>query len=144
MTAADWAPILQPVVGGLLTAAGLVAAAAITGLGQKLSIYLVTHNATAEAQAVAAAASVIGPALQTGAEAIADKVRSGQIDILNRAQLLAEAQREVGLVQQRVPAMIAIAQPVEGALVASMISRVTAALQRGVTVVQPTQPREVP
>ena len=125
----DWTPILQPLIGGAVTAAGIVLAAAVSGLGKKLSAYLVAHDQAAGAQAVAAAVSVIGPALQTGAEAIAQKVRSGQLS--HQDQLVAEAVREVGLVQQRVPAMIAIAQPVEGALVAAMLGRVTAAVRGG-------------
>lgn len=128
MTHEDWITILAPTVAASVVALAGIAAAFFSGLTKKASAWLTLHNQAALAQAVAAAGAVIQPALQTGASAIAAKIASGALDYTDKSAIAAEAQREVSLVEARVPGMIAIAAPVAGALVASMVAKVDAVM----------------
>ena len=126
MQAHDWITLFAPAIAGLVTAAGVILAAVISGLSAKASAYFTAHGQAAAAQMVASANAVIQPALQTGASVIAGKIGSGQLDYTNRAQIVTEASREVDLVKARVPGMIAAAAPVEGALLASLMGKIDA------------------
>ncbi len=120
----DWTPIFAPAVAGLVTAGGLVLGAVMTGLTARLKAWLDKHGLAAEASAVASANAVIQPALQTEASVIAGKITSGQLDYTNRAQIVAAAQNGVEIVHERLPQMVAVAAPVAGALVGSIMGKV--------------------
>jgi hypothetical protein len=135
-----WVVALQPVVGALVLAVAGIAATLISGLGAKLSAYLVTNKQAAAASMVADANTVIHAALMTGASTIAGKIQTGQLDYTNRAAWEAEAQREVTLVQQRVPGAIATAAPVAGALLASLMAKVDALQVSATPLVAPPVP----
>ncbi len=120
----DWAPLFAPAVAGLVTAGGLVLGAIVTGMTTRLNAWLTAHGDAAAASAVASASAVIQPALQTGASVIAGKIASGELDYTNRAAITAEAEKEVALVKTRIPGMLAVAAPVEGALVAAIMGKI--------------------
>jgi hypothetical protein len=122
----DLAPLFAPVVAGLVTATGLVLGAVVTGVTARLKDWLITHGDAAAAQAVASANAVIQPALQTGASVIAAKIASGELDYTNRTAIAAEAEKEIALLQTRIPGMLAVAAPVEGALVAALMGKIDA------------------
>ena len=126
MTLKEWMTVLSPeicvILGLLLTALW----AWWSALVPKVTAWLTAHHQTALAQGFAAANAVLQPALQTGANAILDKIRTGQIDLSDKASIEAEAQREVDLVKSRVPDMVALAAPAANALVASMVGKVQA------------------
>jgi hypothetical protein len=135
MTKSDYINLFAPAVAALVLALAGLLAAFLSGLTGKLTAYFTTHNEAALAQAAASANTVIQSALATGAATIAGKISRGELDYTNRAAIQAEAVREVGLVQARVPAMLTAAQPVAGALVASLMSKVDA-----MVVASPTLP----
>jgi hypothetical protein len=126
VTLKDWLTILTPeicvILGLLLTALW----AWWSALVPRVTAWLTAHHQTELAQGFAAANAVLQPALQTGANAILDKIRTGQIDLSDKASIEAEAQREVDLVKARVPDMVALAAPAANALVASMVGKVQA------------------
>lgn len=128
MSHQDWISLFAPAVAALALAAATIAGAVVTGLGAKVSAWLTAKGNATTAQAVAAASAVIQPALMTGASTIAGKIARGELDYTNRDALAAEAVREVGLVQLRVPAMLAVAAPAVADLVASMVAKVDAAM----------------
>jgi hypothetical protein len=95
-------------------------------LTAQLSAYFIVHKQAVAAKAAADAGQVIGTALATGAATIAGKIQTGELDYTNRASLVVEAKREVGLAEQRAPAMVAIVNPIPGALVANLMGKVDA------------------
>ena len=121
-----WLTVLAPEISLLLAMLLAFLLALWSGLLTKAEAWLTAHHQAALAQAIASANAVIQPAIQTGANAIIEKVRTGQIDLSNRASIDAAAVAEVALVKARVPDMLAVAQPVEGALIASMVGKVQA------------------
>ncbi len=131
MTQDQWVILFAPAVAGLVTAAGGTLAVVVSGLGKKFSAWLTSHNQAAAAQLVASATSVVQPAIQTGANVIAGKIASGQLDYANRAAVTAEAEREAALVAQRVPTALATLAPAAGAVVASMMGKVDALMVTG-------------
>jgi hypothetical protein len=126
MTHDQWVALFAPALSVLIGALGLFLAAMVTGLLGQLKAYFEARGNASAAQAVAAASAVIQPALMTGASTIAGKIARGELDYTNRVAIAAEATREVGLLQARIPGMIAVAAPVAGALVASMMAKVDA------------------
>jgi hypothetical protein len=120
----QWIALFQPVIGALVLAMAGLITVLLTGLTSKANAWLTAHNQQSLARAVAAADAVIQTSLMTGASTIAGKVARGELDYTNRAALLAEAQREVGLVQARIPDMIAIATPEVTTLVATMLGQI--------------------
>jgi len=126
MTHDQWVALFAPALSVLIGALGLFLAAGVSGLLGQLKAYFEARGNASAAQAVAAASAVIQPALMTGASTIAGKIARGELDYTNRVAIAAEATREVSLLQARIPGMIAVAAPVAGALVASMMAKVDA------------------
>ncbi len=126
MTLHDWLTMFAPLISFLLTMLLAFLLALWSGLLAKIEAWLIAHHQAALASAIASANAVIQPAIQTGANAIIEKIRTGQIDLSNKASIDAAAAAEVALVKARVPNMIAVAAPAEGALIASMVGKVQA------------------
>ena len=126
MTNADWIALFGPVVAGVVTVGAAALAAILTGLSAKLSAYLTAHQQAAAAQMLASANAVIQPALQTGASTLAARIATGKLDYTNKTALLSAAVAELAVIEPRVASSIAVAAPIAGALVASMIGKLDA------------------
>lgn len=133
MTHEEWMTTLAPIMSALVLGIAAILGIVLTGIAGRLKSYLDARGMAAAAQAVAAANAVIQPALMTGASTMAGKIARGELDYTNRAALTAEAAREVGLVEARIPGMIAVAAPMAGALVASMMAKVDAQMVASLT-----------
>jgi hypothetical protein len=126
------------IVTGLVGLAGIAIPIGIGWASVKLQAIATAHKQTAVAAQIAAATPVLQAALQTSASTIAGKIASGALPLNDRAAWVAEATREVGLVAQRVPGAVAVLEPAAGAMVASMMGKVDAAV-----VASPTIPSSV-
>ena len=126
MTHQDWIDLFAPSLALILPSIAVGVTVFVTGLTGRMTEYFKAHGQAAAAQAVADAGTVINQALMTSATTIAGKIQTGQFDYTDRAVWQKEAEREVGLVKQRVPEMLAIAPPIAGALVANLMAKVDA------------------
>jgi len=117
------APIIQPLI---LFAASMLALVLSGGL-KRIQTWMNAHDMAAAASAVADANAAIQPALTTAATAIVEQVQAGTLPT-DQAAWSAALAHELGLVKQRVPGMLAIAQPLESALLASMAKKASAML----------------
>jgi hypothetical protein len=130
----ELAALETQIVTGLIGLAGIAIPIGIGWASVKLQAIATAHKQTAVAAQIAAATPVLQAALQTSASTIAGKIASGALPLNDRAAWVAEATREVGLVAQRVPGAVATLEPAAGAMVASMMGKVDAALVASPTV----------
>ena len=137
MSHADWIALLAPAVAGLAVTLAAGLGAVMTGLTAKAGAWLMVKGQASAATAIVSANTVIDRALMTGASTIAGKIQAGTLDYTDRSAIETEAVREVGLVQQRVPAMLAVAEPLAGALVASLMAKVDAQVVASPTIPAP-------
>ena len=126
LTTDQWINLFAPVLAIALPTVAAGLAVVVSGLGKKVGAWFASRGDADAATAVAAATTSINTALMTGAGTLAGKIQTGQVDWTNRASWVEEARREVQLAISRVPQAVAIAKPVEEALVANLMSKVDA------------------
>lgn len=119
----DYTLILKPLAEGAVTAASLLITAGVAYGLNMLSAHLKGANLANAASAVASANSVFQSTVQNASADLVKGISDGSISINDKAGLSAAAHVLAEDVKAKIPAMIQVLQPAEGAIASAIVSK---------------------